>query len=165
MPRVVVGGEALTYAGLAPVTRRSGSSIRGEHPPRGGNKQLKRAFFLAAFAALADPGEIVTSLPGIGTTLAAEFLAHARTLTTYASPAALAAHAGLAPISRDSGRRQGHQIRPHRYHRGLRRVFSMSSFAALSGQRLSVLWACIRDKTPYQPRQPRLAELALCEVA
>jgi len=43
------------YAGLAPVTRRSGSSIRGEHPPRGGNKQLKRAFFLAAFAALAHP--------------------------------------------------------------------------------------------------------------
>jgi transposase len=43
------------YAGLAPVTRRSGSSIRGEHPPKGGNKQLKRAFFLAAFASLADP--------------------------------------------------------------------------------------------------------------
>ena len=37
------------------VTRRSGSSIRGEHPPRGGNKHLKRAFFLAAFAALHDP--------------------------------------------------------------------------------------------------------------
>jgi len=37
------------------VTHRSGSSIRGEHPPRGGNKQLKRAFFLSAFAALADP--------------------------------------------------------------------------------------------------------------
>jgi transposase len=65
-------------------------------------------------------------------TLAAEFLAHAGSLTTYPSAAALAAHAGLAPISRDSGRRQGHQIRPHRYHRGLRRVFSMSSFAALS---------------------------------
>jgi transposase len=32
-----------------------GGSIRGEHPPRGGNKNLKRAFFLAAFAALADP--------------------------------------------------------------------------------------------------------------
>lgn len=43
------------YAGLAPVTRRSGSSIRGEHPPKGGNKQLKRAFFLSAFAALHDP--------------------------------------------------------------------------------------------------------------
>ncbi|WP_068431776.1 IS110 family transposase [Piscicoccus intestinalis] len=43
------------YAGLAPVTRRSGSSIRGEHPSRGGNKNLKRAFFLSAFAALHDP--------------------------------------------------------------------------------------------------------------
>ena len=48
-------GHLAAYAGLAPVTRRSGSSIRGEHPARGGNKQLKRAFFLAAFAALADP--------------------------------------------------------------------------------------------------------------
>ena len=29
-----------------PSTRSSGSSIRGEHPSRRGNKQLKRAFFL-----------------------------------------------------------------------------------------------------------------------
>lgn len=43
------------YAGLAPATRSSGSSIRGEQPSRRGNKQLKRAFFLSAFAALADP--------------------------------------------------------------------------------------------------------------
>lgn len=43
------------YAGLAPVTRRSGSSIRGESPSRRGNKQLKRAMFLSAFAALRDP--------------------------------------------------------------------------------------------------------------
>lgn len=43
------------YAGLAPVTRRSGSSIRGEHPSRRGNKNLKRALFLSAFAALRDP--------------------------------------------------------------------------------------------------------------
>jgi len=48
-------GHLAAYAGLAPVTRRSGSSIRGEHPSRAGNKQLKRAFFLAAFAALSDP--------------------------------------------------------------------------------------------------------------
>lgn len=48
-------GHLAAYAGLAPVTRRSGSSIRGEHPSRAGNKQLKRAFFLAAFAALRDP--------------------------------------------------------------------------------------------------------------
>ena len=43
------------YAGLAPVTRRSSSSIRGEAPPRRGKRLLKRAFFLAAFASPADP--------------------------------------------------------------------------------------------------------------
>jgi transposase len=48
-------GHLAAYAGLAPVTRRSGSSIRGEHPPKAGNKQLKRAFFLAAFASLSHP--------------------------------------------------------------------------------------------------------------
>ncbi|GAB3260874.1 hypothetical protein GCM10027562_23970 [Arthrobacter pigmenti] len=48
-------GHLAFYAGLAPVTRRSGSSIRGEHPSRRGNKILKRALFLSAFAALKDP--------------------------------------------------------------------------------------------------------------
>ncbi|GAA2344134.1 IS110 family transposase [Streptomyces kunmingensis] len=44
-----------SYAGLTPTTHRSGTSIRGEGPPRGGNKQLKRALFLAAFASLSSP--------------------------------------------------------------------------------------------------------------
>nr|WP_258565030.1 IS110 family transposase [Streptomyces sp. WELS2] len=44
-----------SYAGLAPATRQSGTSIHGEHAPRGGNRQLKRAMFLSAFAALRDP--------------------------------------------------------------------------------------------------------------
>ncbi|WP_240677084.1 transposase, partial [Actinacidiphila soli] len=48
-------GHLAAYAGLAPASRISGSSIRGEQPSRRGNKQLKRAFFLAAFASLADP--------------------------------------------------------------------------------------------------------------
>ncbi len=43
------------YAGLAPVTRRSGSSIRGETRSRRGNKALKDALFLSAFASLRDP--------------------------------------------------------------------------------------------------------------
>ncbi|PWD41013.1 IS110 family transposase [Gordonia paraffinivorans] len=43
------------YAGIAPVTHRSGSSIRGEHPARSGNRKLKRVLFLSAFAALHDP--------------------------------------------------------------------------------------------------------------
>ena len=48
-------GHLAAYAGLAPVTRRSGSSIKGEHPARAGNKRLKNALFLSAFAALHDP--------------------------------------------------------------------------------------------------------------
>lgn len=48
-------GHLAAYAGLAPVTRRSGSSIHGEHPSPGGNKHLKRTPFLSAFAAHHDP--------------------------------------------------------------------------------------------------------------
>jgi transposase len=48
-------GHLAAYAGIAPVSRISGSSIRGEHPARSGNRKLKRAFFLSAFAALSDP--------------------------------------------------------------------------------------------------------------
>ena len=48
-------GHLASYAGLAPVTRRSGTSIRGEHASRGGNKILKRALYLSAFASLRDP--------------------------------------------------------------------------------------------------------------
>ena len=50
------GAQLASYAGLAPVTRRSGSSIRGEHVSHRGNKRLKRAMFLSAFASLrSDP--------------------------------------------------------------------------------------------------------------
>ena len=48
-------GHLASYAGLTPVTWRSGTSIRGDHPSRKGNKVLKRALFLSAFAALKDP--------------------------------------------------------------------------------------------------------------
>lgn len=48
-------GHLASYAGLSPVTWRSGTSIRGDHSSRRGNKILKRALFLSAFAALKDP--------------------------------------------------------------------------------------------------------------
>jgi hypothetical protein len=91
---------------------------------------------------LAGVTSFVNRDPSPGTPLQS---AEITTLTTYPSAAALAAHAGLAPISRESGRRQGHQIRPHRYHRGLRRVFSMSSFAALSH--------CARSRAYYDKKR------------
>lgn len=57
----VVGKDLATaehlpsYAGLAPVMWRSGTSIRGDHSAGGGNKVLKPALFLSTFAALEDP--------------------------------------------------------------------------------------------------------------
>jgi transposase len=44
-----------SYAGLAPVTRRSGSSIKGETRSQRGHHALKFALFLSTFASLKDP--------------------------------------------------------------------------------------------------------------
>jgi transposase len=53
--RFANGSKLAGYAGLAPVTRQSGSSLKGETRSRRGNHRLKNAMFLAAFAALRDP--------------------------------------------------------------------------------------------------------------
>lgn len=45
-------GHLASYAGIAPTTPRSGTSIRGELANRGGNKRLKSALFNNAFASL-----------------------------------------------------------------------------------------------------------------
>ena len=39
------------YAGIAPVTGQSGTSIKGERPARGGNKRLKNALWQSSFVA------------------------------------------------------------------------------------------------------------------
>ena len=44
-------GHLAAYAGIAPVTTRSGTSIRGEFPARAGNKRLKNALFRSAWVA------------------------------------------------------------------------------------------------------------------
>lgn len=48
-------GHLAAYAGLAPVTRRSGTSIKGETRSQRGHHALKSALFLSAFASLGDP--------------------------------------------------------------------------------------------------------------
>lgn len=45
-------GYLASYAGIAPTTRRSVSSIRGESANCGSNKRLKSAMFNSAFASL-----------------------------------------------------------------------------------------------------------------
>lgn len=53
--RFANGSKLASYAGLAPVTRQSGTSLKGESKCRRGNHRLKNAMFLAAFASLRDP--------------------------------------------------------------------------------------------------------------
>ncbi|HEY3733261.1 MAG TPA: IS110 family transposase [Streptosporangiaceae bacterium] len=54
-PAFANGSKLAAYAGLAPLTRQSGTSLAGESRSRRGSHRLKNAMFLAAFAALRDP--------------------------------------------------------------------------------------------------------------
>jgi transposase len=53
--RFANGSKLASYAGLAPVTRQSGSTLNSETKSRRGNHRLKNAMFLAAFASLRAP--------------------------------------------------------------------------------------------------------------
>lgn len=125
---------------------------------------------------------VIISLPGIGPVLGAEFVAATGgDMTAFSSADHLAAYAGLAPAPRDSGRINGNLHRPRHYHRGLLRVFYLSSMVsiracpasrtyydrkraagkthtqallALSRRRVNVLWAMIRDSQCYQDSPP-----------
>ena len=125
---------------------------------------------------------IITSLPGIGPLLGAEFLAATQgDLSFFASSDRLAGFAGLAPAPRDSGRISGNLHRPKRYHRGLQRVFYTSALIsirscaesrrfydrkraegkrhtqavlALARRRVNVLWALLRDRRCYEATPP-----------
>ena len=53
--RFTSGAKLASYAGLAPVTRQSGSTLNHSARSRRGNHRLKNAMFLAAFASLRTP--------------------------------------------------------------------------------------------------------------
>ena len=129
--------------------------------------------------------DVITSLPGIGVLLGAEFLvATGGDTAAFASADHLAGYAGLAPAPRDSGRRTGNLHRPKRYNRMLNRVFYTSALVsimrpgesrvfydrkraegkkhtqavlALARRRVNVLWALLRDHRHYQPTPPAAA--------
>lgn len=122
--------------------------------------------------------EILLSMPGFGTLLGAELLAATGgDITAYDTAARLAGVAGLAPVPRDSGRISGNHHRPKRYDRRLLNTFYLAAQSAarycaqsrayyqrkraegknhkqavlsLARRRLNVLWAMLRDNTPYQ---------------
>ncbi|WP_236968806.1 IS110 family transposase [Microbacterium aurantiacum] len=142
---------------------------------------------IAAVFAEHPQADIITSMPGIGITLAAEFVAVAGDLASYPDAGRLASAAGLVPVPRDSGRRTGNLHRPHRYSRRLRRVFYLAAqtsivrdgpsrdfylkkrsqglrhvqaIIALARRRVDVLWALLRDNRPFSlepPARPAIA--------
>lgn len=75
--------------------------------------------------------EVITSLPGMGYRLGAEFLAAVGDPGLIESADHLAAWAGLAPVPKDSGKRTGRLQTPMRYNRALRRVFYMSALTSV----------------------------------
>lgn len=131
--------------------------------------------------------EVIISLPGMGFRLGAEFLAAIGDPALVGSADQLAAWAGLAPVSRDSGKRTGRLHTPKRYSRRLRRVMYMSALTAirsdpasrayyqrkrhqgkrpipaiicLARRRTNVLYALIRDNRTWQPDSPPITESA-----
>ena len=131
--------------------------------------------------------EVITSMPGVGFRLGAEFLAAVGDPALISSADQLAAWAGLAPVSKDSGKRTGRLHTPKRYSRRLRRVMYMSALTAircdpasktyyqrkrdegkrpipaticLARRRTNVLYALIRDNRTWQPDSPPITNAA-----
>ncbi|OKH64866.1 IS110 family transposase [Mycolicibacterium goodii] len=131
--------------------------------------------------------EVITSMPGMGFRLGAELLAAVGDPALIGSADQLAAWAGLAPVSRDSGKRTGRLHTPKRYSRRLRRVMYMSALTAircdpdskayyqrkrdegkrpipaticLARRRTNVLYALIRDNRTWQPESPPIIAAA-----
>jgi transposase len=122
--------------------------------------------------------EVISSMPGIGPLLGAEFLASTGgDMSAFGTPDRLAGFGGVAPAPRDSGRISGNLRRPKRYSRGLQRVFYTSALIsirscdesrrfydrkraegkrhtqavlALARRRVNVLWALLRDGRCYE---------------
>jgi transposase len=122
---------------------------------------------------------ILTSLPGMGPILGAEFLVAVGDIRAFESADRLAAYAGLVPAARDSGKRVGNNKRMRGGNKTLKRVFYQSAFAslrsapesrvfyerkraegkrhtqaliALARRRVNVVWAMLRDGTAFESR-------------
>ncbi|WP_438291837.1 IS110 family transposase [Streptomyces sp. HUAS TT7] len=126
--------------------------------------------------------EVITSMPGLGIILGAEFLAATGgDMAAFGTPDRLAAFGGVAPVPRDSGKISGNLRRPQRYNRRLQRVLYTSALfsirrseesrrfydrkraegkrhtqavLALARRRVNVLWALLRDGRCYELTPP-----------
>lgn len=165
---IVVPGEATT-AEL--VRELAGEALAARERIRLIDRRLERLLD-------AHPdGHLVRSLPGLGTTLSAEFLAEVGSIDRFPSGNALAAASGLAPVLQQSGK-VSYLRRANGGNRGLKRVFYQSAFCAvgldpiskafyarkrsegkshhqaviaLARRRINVLHAILRTRQPYNP--------------
>jgi len=140
---------------------------------QGVDEELEQRFFVRPEA------PILTSLPGMGPLLGAEFLVAVGDLSAFESADRLAAYAGLVPAAHDSGKRAGNHKRMRGGNKVLKRVFYQSAFSslrasaesrtfydrkraegkrhtqaliALARRRVNVLWAMLRDGTTFEGR-------------
>lgn len=75
---------------------------------------------------------VITSMPGMGIILGAEFLAATGgDMTAFGTADRLAGFGGVAPVPRDSGKISGNLRRPRRYNRRLQRVFCISALSSI----------------------------------
>ncbi|MFC8511745.1 IS110 family transposase [Streptomyces sp. NPDC057257] len=124
--------------------------------------------------------DVITSMPGLGVILGAEFLAATGgDMTVFGTADRLAGFGGVAPVPRDSGKISGNLRRPQRYNRCLQRVFYISALfsirhceesrrfydrkraegkrhtqAALARRRVNFLWALLRAGRCYELTPP-----------
>jgi transposase len=133
---------------------------------------------LAALLADHPDGALICSLPGMGVTLAAEFIACVGDIRRFPSADALASAAGLAPVIRQSGRKAGWR-RTFGGDKALKRVFYQGAFCAvtskdplsrsfydrkrregkhhtqaliaLARRRVTVLWTMIKHRQTFDP--------------
>lgn len=128
--------------------------------------------------------DVITSMPGLGVILGAEFLAATGgDMTVFGTADRLAGFGGVAPVPRDSGQISGNLRHPRRYNRHLQRVFYASALfsirhceesrhfydrkraeskchtqavlALADRRRVNVLWALLRDGRCYELAPPR----------
>jgi transposase len=125
---------------------------------------------------------LIRSLPGMGATLTAEFIAEAGGIARFPTPDRLAAAAGLAPILKQSGKVR-YLRRANGGNKALKRVLYQSAFCSLSHpasrafyarkrregkrhhqavialarRRVDVLHAILRTREPYRTDHARAA--------
>jgi len=76
--------------------------------------------------------DVITSMPGLGIILGAEFLAATGgDMSAFGTADRLAGFGGVAPVPRDSGKISGNLRRPQRYNRRLQRVFYTSALFSI----------------------------------